>query len=84
MTLKKNARLEKVEILTETTFKNPHRYRAKTIPVAGSLLRQEDVGEAAVAGWQRREKLMAGYHCVDGVVRVDIHNMVRTGCKKIS
>ena len=45
MTLKKNARLEKVEVLTETTFKNPHRYRAKTIPVAGSLLRQEDVGE---------------------------------------
>ena len=33
------------EVLTETTFKNPHRYRAKTIPVAGSLLRQEDVGE---------------------------------------
>ncbi len=45
MTLKKNAKLESVEVLTESTFKNPHRYRAKTIPVAGSLLRQEDVGE---------------------------------------
>jgi DNA gyrase subunit A len=45
MTLKKNARLESVERLTESTFKNPHRYRSKSIPVAGALLRQEDVGE---------------------------------------
>ncbi|MDD6033875.1 MAG: DNA topoisomerase (ATP-hydrolyzing) subunit A [Oscillospiraceae bacterium] len=45
MTLKKNGRVESVTPLTETTFVNPHRYRTKTIPAAGALLRQEDLGE---------------------------------------
>ena len=45
MTLKKNAKVDAVELLTETTFVNPHRYRSKGIPVAGALLRQEDVGQ---------------------------------------
>ena len=45
MTLKKNAKLESVSILTESTFRSPHRYRPKNIPSSGAILRQEDVGE---------------------------------------
>ena len=45
MTLKKNAKLESVSILTESTFRSPHRYRPKNIPSPGAILRQEDVGE---------------------------------------
>jgi len=45
MTLKKNGRVESVALLTETTFVNPHRYRTKTLPAAGAILRQEDLGE---------------------------------------
>ncbi|MBR6790082.1 MAG: topoisomerase IV [Oscillospiraceae bacterium] len=45
MTLKKNGRIESVAPLTESTFVNPHRYRTKTLPAAGAILRQEDLGE---------------------------------------
>lgn len=45
MTLKKGALLQQVEPLTENTFVNPHRYRVKTLPAAGALLREEDLGE---------------------------------------
>ena len=45
MTLKKNGRVESVALLTPETFVNPHRYRTKTLPAAGALLRQEDLGE---------------------------------------
>ena len=50
MTLKKNAFLESVTVLTETTFANPHRFRTKTLPAAGALLREEDVGEQMTLG----------------------------------
>ncbi|MGI5894414.1 MAG: DNA gyrase subunit A [Candidatus Merdivicinus sp.] len=45
MTLKKNAFVESVEPLTETSFVSPHRYRTKTLPAAGAILREEDLGE---------------------------------------
>ena len=45
MAFKKNGRLESVALLTPETFQNPHRYRTKTLPAAGALLRGEDLGE---------------------------------------
>ena len=32
-------------LLAPETFQNPHRYRTKTLPAAGFLLRGEDLGE---------------------------------------
>lgn len=45
MTLKKNGFVEKVELLTEQSFVNPNRYRTKTLPAAGGIVREEDLGE---------------------------------------
>ncbi len=45
MTLKKNGFVEKVEPLTEQSFVNPNRYRTKTLPAAGAVVREEDLGE---------------------------------------
>lgn len=45
MTLKKNGFVEKVETLTEQSFVNPNRYRTKTLPAAGGIVREEDLGE---------------------------------------
>ncbi len=45
MTLKKNGFVEKVEPLTENSFVSPHRYRTKTLPAAGAVVREEDLGE---------------------------------------
>ncbi len=45
MTLKKNGFVEKVEPLTENTFVNPSRYRTKTLPAAGAIVREEDLGQ---------------------------------------
>ncbi len=45
MTLKKNGFVEKVEPLTEQSFVNPNRYRTKTLPAAGGIVREEDLGE---------------------------------------
>ncbi len=45
MTLKKNHRVEKVELLTEDRFANANRYRTKNIPAAGSTLASADAGE---------------------------------------
>ncbi len=45
MTLKKNGFVERVEPLTEQSFVSPHRYRTKTLPAAGALVREEDLGE---------------------------------------
>ena len=45
MTLKKNGFVERVELLTEKTFVSPHRYRTKTLPAAGMIVREEDLGE---------------------------------------
>jgi DNA gyrase subunit A len=45
MTLKPKYRLETVRPLAETHIVNPARYRAKSLPVAGALLREVDRGE---------------------------------------
>ena len=45
MTLKKNGFVEKVETLTEQSFVIPNRYRTKTLPAAGGIVREEDLGE---------------------------------------
>ena len=42
MTLKKNAKVVRVQTLADSAIANQARYRARTIPGAGALLRQED------------------------------------------
>ncbi|MDD2954986.1 MAG: DNA topoisomerase (ATP-hydrolyzing) subunit A [Oscillospiraceae bacterium] len=45
MSLKKNAVLAKVRPFSEEMIGNPHRFRAKNIPAAGSIPREGDLGE---------------------------------------
>ena len=45
MTLKPKYRVEKVLPLAETSIAKPARYRARSLPIAGMLLREEDRGE---------------------------------------
>jgi DNA gyrase subunit A len=45
MTMKAKYRLERARPLTETNIKNISRYRVRTLPAAGALLREEDRGE---------------------------------------
>ena len=45
MTLKKNRRLTEAKFLAETTIQNPARYRVRSLPAAGALLKGEDNGE---------------------------------------
>ena len=45
MTLKPKYRVEKVLPLEQTAIVNPARYRARSLPVAGALLKEEDRGE---------------------------------------
>ena len=45
VTLKKNARIAKVRLAAGLELKDPHRYRVRTLPAAGALLRQEDTTE---------------------------------------
>ena len=45
MTLKKKATLERAALLGESGIVNPSRYRSKTIPTAGALLKEEDSPE---------------------------------------
>lgn len=45
MTVKKNHFVENVEIFDENTLPNPHRFRTKTLPAAGAVIRPEDEGE---------------------------------------
>ena len=45
VTLKKNARIAKVRLAAGLELKAPHRYRVRTLPAAGALLRQEDTTE---------------------------------------
>ena len=50
LTLKKGVFLQSVKVLTKTTFNNPHRYRTKTLPASGALIREEDIGEQLTLG----------------------------------
>ena len=45
MTLKPKFRLERAAFLADTTIQNLVRYRMRSIPAAGALLREEDRGE---------------------------------------
>ena len=45
MSLKKNALLDKVQPYADGMIGNPHRFRAKSLPAAGMLPRDEDLGE---------------------------------------
>ena len=50
MTLKKNGFVERVEPLTEQSFVSPHRYRTRTLPAAGAVVREEDLSEQLTLG----------------------------------
>ena len=45
MTLKKKAVLQNAVLLENSGITNPGRYRTKTIPSAGALLKEEDAAE---------------------------------------
>ena len=45
MTLKPKYRVEKVLPLADTAISKPARYRARSLPIAGALLKEEDRGE---------------------------------------
>ena len=45
MTLKPKYKVEKVLPLDRTHIQNAARYRARSLPVAGALLKEEDRGE---------------------------------------
>ena len=45
MTIKPKYRLERVEPAAETGITNPARYRTRTLPAAGALLKAEDSDE---------------------------------------
>ena len=45
MTLKPKWKLDRAEPLSATSIKNTARYRVRSIPAAGALLREEDRGE---------------------------------------
>ena len=45
MTLKKNKLVERAQLLEDTSIQNPTRYRSKTLPTAGAILKEEDSEE---------------------------------------
>ena len=45
ITLKKNQTIESVKPAAEAELANPHRYRVRSLPAAGALLREEDTAE---------------------------------------
>ena len=49
LTLKKKALLHRVALLSESGIVNENRYRTKSIPAAGAILKDEDVGNQTVS-----------------------------------
>ena len=49
MALKKNAKIVRVQALSDSAIGNQARYRAKSLPAAGALLRQEDTEETQIS-----------------------------------
>ena len=49
LTLRKNAALERLCLLSQTGISNPGRYKARTIPAAGSILKPEDLEEKQIS-----------------------------------
>ena len=45
MTLNKNCLLEQVKPYQEDMLENAHRFRTKSVPARGAVLREEDKGE---------------------------------------
>ena len=45
ITLKKNQTITSIRPASELELANPHRYRVRTLPAAGALLRAEDTAE---------------------------------------
>lgn len=45
MTMKKKYEIESARLLSETSIKNVSRYRVRSLPASGALLREEDRGE---------------------------------------
>ncbi|MEG1873228.1 MAG: topoisomerase IV, partial [Ruthenibacterium sp.] len=45
LTLKKNQSITSVRHADAMELENPHRYRVRTLPAAGALLRAEDLAE---------------------------------------
>ena len=50
VTLKKNQAILRVRRAAGMELANPHRYRVRTLPVAGALLRSEDLAEQTMLG----------------------------------
>ena len=49
MSLKKKATLARMQLASASGLGNQTRYRAKSIPAAGSLLRPEDIGQEQIS-----------------------------------
>ena len=45
MSLKKKYKLDRAELLKDSAVRNVSRYRVRSIPAAGALLKQEDTEE---------------------------------------
>ena len=45
VSLKKNAKITRVTLAAGLELANPHRFRVRTLPAAGAILRQEDITE---------------------------------------
>ncbi len=45
VTLKKNQKITQVRLAQELELNNPHRYRVRTLPAAGAIVREEDTAE---------------------------------------
>ena len=50
ITLKKNQHIEWVKPAAQLELSNPHRYRVRSLPAAGALVREEDVAEQLQLG----------------------------------
>ena len=50
ITLKKNQKIEWVKPASELELTNPHRYRVRSLPAAGALVREEDLAEQLKLG----------------------------------
>ena len=49
MSLKKNSKLVSAAPLSETVIKNVSRYRVRSLPAAGALLKEDDRGETQMS-----------------------------------
>ena len=45
VSLKKNAKITRVTLASGLELASPHRFRVRTLPAAGAILRQEDITE---------------------------------------